>query len=580
MSAKIPDTTLEEILRRSDMAAILGRYIQLRRSGRTFVALCPFHQEKSPSLHVDPEKGLWHCFGCKEGGSVFQFVMKIEGLNFREAALKLAAEVGVEVEISEEASREDSERDRALNLLERVATYYHELLLRSPLGQPGRDYLAEREISRETAERFRLGWAPDGGQALVRKLEQAGFTRREALDCGVLVERSSGVRDLLRARLVFPIADTQGRVLAFGGRTLGDAQPKYLNSPESTLYSKRMHLYGMHLARGPISRGDEAILVEGYFDVVSLHQAGVPRAVASLGTALTPDQATLLRRYTRTAVLAYDADRAGEQATLKGAEVLEEAGLRVLVARMPDGEDPDSLSRQGPEAVAEVIRKAVGVIDFQMDRLERTMDLASPEGKEDFVREVLPAIGRIRDSARRDAYVRRLAYRTGTSEERLHWRLRRGGGAPEPSRRKRRALDVEERLLHLCATNPEWIEVVRESVSAEMISRQELRPLFAALLGMVGREEPVALHELLPHLEEEGMVSKLTEILAQEPLQSTAEDVRKLAAFIRDRALRERLEVLRKEVVPALDAGRLGLDDPLCQEYYQLRRHFHGRGAQ
>ncbi len=580
MSARIPDATVDEIVRRSDVVSLLGRYVQLRRSGRKYVALCPFHREKTPSLHVDPEKGLWHCFGCKVGGSVFNFVMLMEGLNFPEAVRKLGAEVGVAVEVSEEAAQEDSERARALNMLERVAGYYHELLLRSPLGQPGRDYLEARGISRETAERFHLGWAPDGGRALARKLGQAGFSAQEALDCGVLVERGGSPRDLLRARLVFPICDTQGRVLAFGGRALGDAQPKYLNSPESAWYSKRMHLYGLHLARGPISRGDEAILVEGYFDVVSLHQAGVPRAVASLGTALTPEQANLLRRYTHTAVLAYDADRAGEQATLKGAEILEEADLRVLVARMPEGEDPDSLARQGPEAVTAMIRSAVGLVDFQMDLLERTMDLSSPEGKEDFVREVMPAIGRIRDSVRQDAYIRRLAYRTGISEQRLHWRVRRGNRTPEPPRRGRRTLDVEERLLHLCATFPEWIPVVREIVSVEMVSKQEMRPLFAALLGLEGRTEPVPLREFLPYLQEEGMVSRLTEILAQEPLQSTHEDVRKLAESIRDQALRERLEALRQEVVPALDAGRLDPSDPLCQEYYQLRRHFHGRGTQ
>lgn len=580
MNSRIPEATVDEILRRCDLVDVMGRYVQLRRTGRKYVALCPFHQEKTPSLHVDPEKGLWHCFGCKVGGTVLTFVQMMEGLNFREVALKMAAEVGIQVEISREAAAEDSQRERAFNLLDRVAGYYHELLLRSPLGQPGREYLAERRISRETAERFRLGWAPEGGRALARKLEQAGFSTQESLEAGVLVERSSGLRDLLRHRLVFPICDTQGRVLAFGGRALGDAQPKYLNSPESAFYSKRMHLYGIHLARGPISRGDQAVLVEGYFDVVSLHQAGLPRAVASLGTALTPEQANLLHRYTRTAVLAYDSDPAGQQATLKGAEILEEAGLRVLVATMPEGEDPDSLARKDPGALTEQIAAAVGVVEFQMDCLQRRIDLSTPEGKEDFVREVLPSIGRIRDSARQDAYVRRLAYRTGISEQRLHWRLRRGGRKPEPARHRARVLDVEERLLHLCATNPEWIAVVRESISVEMISRQEMRPLFSALLGLGERTEPVTLAEFLPHLQEEGMVSRLTEILAQEPLQSTLEDVRKLAVSIRDRALRERLEVLREEVLPALDAGRLDLEDPLCQEYFQLRRHFHGRAMQ
>lgn len=578
MSARIPQATVDEIVRRSDMAAVLSRYTQLRRSGRKYMALCPFHQEKTPSLSVDPEKGLWHCFGCQEGGTVFDFVMKMEGLSFREAALRLAGEAGVVVEITEEATREDSERQRALNLLDRVAGYYHELLLRSPLGQPGRDYLASRGISRETAEKFRMGWAPDGGGSLLRKLAEGGFSVAEGLACGVLTDRGGSARDLLRARLVFPIADVQGRILAFGGRTLGDAQPKYLNSPETAWYSKRMHLYGLNHARGPISRADEAVVTEGYFDVVSLHQGGLPRAVASLGTALTEEQATLLRRYASKVVLAYDADRAGQAAAWKGGEILEDAGLRVLVARMPAGEDPDSLVRRG--AVEEVLSDSVGLVEFQMDRQAAGLDLSTPEGKEDFVREVLPAISRIRDSARQDAYIRRLAYRTGISEQKLHWRLGRGGRAPATrSRRPSLALEPELQLLRVLTGEPQWVSLVKETLTVEMTS-PHLQGVFGALLAMEGRTEAVTFHELLPHLAEEGMASKLTEILAQEPLQSTHEDVRKLAVSVRDRSLQERLDVLRKEVVPALEAGRLTSEDPLYQEYYRLERYFRGRGTQ
>lgn len=579
MSSRIPQTTLEEILRRSDMAAVLGRYTTLRRSGRKFMALCPFHNEKTPSMSVDVEKGLFYCFGCQESGSLFDFVMKMEGLSFREAALRLAADAGVVVEITEEASQEDSERQRALNLLDRVAGYYHELLLRSPLGQAGRDYLASRGISRETAEKFRLGWAPEGGGSLLRKLSESGFSVAEGIACGVLTDRSGGARDLLRARLVFPIADVQGRVLAFGGRAMGDAQPKYLNSPETSWYSKRMHLYGLNHARGAISRADEAIVTEGYFDVVSLHQGGVPRAVASLGTALTEEQATLLRRYASKAVLAYDADRAGQAAAWKGGEILEDAGLRVSVARMPAGEDPDSLVRRG--AVEEVLADSVGLVEFQMDRMAAGVDLSTPEGKEDFVREVLPAISRIRDSARQDAYVRRLAYRTGISEQKLHWRLGRAGsrGPAARTRRAPLALEPELALLRVLANEPQWATAVNEVLTLDVVS-PPLRGVYAALLAMNGRSEPVTFHELLPHVAEEGMASKLTEILAQEPLQSTHEDVRKLAISIRDRSLQERLDVLRKEVVPAIEAGRLTSEDPLYQEYYRLRSYFDRRGKQ
>lgn len=571
---------LQEILRRSDMAAVVGRYVRLRRQGRRLVGLCPFHSEKTPSFSIDPERGLFHCYGCHEGGTLFQFLARMEGISFPEAVQRLAREVGVQVELSGEASRQDSERERGLGLLEWVAGYYHEMLLDSPLGRAGLEYLQGRGISRAMVERFRLGWAPEGGQALVRQLASAGYSAAEGIRCGVLKDQGGRPVDLLRGRLVFPISDVQGRVLAFGGRTLAaGVQPKYLNTPETPWYAKRQHLYGLNLARGPVSRAQEAVLVEGYLDVVSLHQAGIDRAVASLGTALTPEQASLLRRYASAVVLAYDSDRAGQMATVKGIEIVEAADLAARVAVLPAGEDPDSLVRRaGGPALEEVLEQARDVVTYYMERVGQRLELSSAKGKEQFKREVLPAVQRVRDPARRSAYAVRLARMVGASERVIEELVSPRGTpvAAAPRARPRSSLDMEERLFRLLATRPEWIGVVREVLVPEAISRDELRPLLSALLRMEGRQAPIGVEDLLPYIQDQGMIKRVSEVLVTEAPEATEQDVRKLAQDLHRRWLFRRYEELKREVVPAVEAGTMSPDDELYQEYRRLQRHLKG----
>lgn len=321
---KIPDETLNEILRRADMVAIVGRYTQLRKNGAAFLGLCPFHNEKTPSFRVNPERGAFMCFGCGEKGGLFQFMMKIESLPFPEVVRRLGHEVGVEIVVEESDDAETARRKRLLELLERCSHYYHELLVKSPLGKEALEYLYRRGLDKATIDRFRLGWAPTGGTALMQKLNSSGYRSEEGEEVGVLRERNGRYTDMLRARVIFPIFDIQDRVVAFGGRVLDDSQPKYLNSPETFIYSKRRNLYGLQLHRGEISKQDRALIVEGYLDVVSVSKVGIGIAVASLGTALTSEQSALLRRYTKNVTMAYDADRAGQNATVKGIELFED----------------------------------------------------------------------------------------------------------------------------------------------------------------------------------------------------------------------------------------------------------------
>ena len=577
--SRIPDQTIEQIMTRISIVEVVGRYVKLKRSGRRMVGLCPFHNEKTPSFGVDPERNLYYCFGCQAGGSVFNFLMEMEGLNFRQSVQKLGAEVGIEVVFTEDDSEEHESRKRLLELLERTAVYYHDLLFKSPLGKQGLEYCARRGLGRPIMEKFRLGWAPGDGKALAIKVKQAGYTEEDGVLAGVLRERGGKVQDTLRNRLVFPICDVQGRVVAFGGRVLGDGTPKYLNTPETEVYSKRHHLFGLSNHRGAISRAEKAVVAEGYLDVIAMSQVGVELGVASLGTALTEEQTRLLSRYTRDVILAYDADRAGQSATVKAIELFEQAGLRIFVATMAEGEDPDTLARDGgPQAVEALIEDAISVIDFAIRRAAGRFDLKTPEGKQDFSREVLPAIGRITDSVRRDAYLRRVASMMGVSEQRLGWKLQSQKTASSgPSRSpRRRALDSEETLLRICAVEPRWIAKVRERLAPNSFQRKDLRPLFQAVFEHEGREEPIGLQQLVGDIEDREAVVFVTELLAQEPPHTSEDDMEKLLRSVEQRSRQSRLEQLRQEVLRATAEGKLSSEDELYKEYLQLQQQLKG----
>ena len=574
----IPQEQIDEILRRADFVLIVGRYTQLKRQGGRFVGLCPFHNEKTPSFGVTPSRGVFKCFGCGEGGGLFQFLMKAEGTSFPETVVKLGEEVGVKVELESQDDPAIKRRKALLELLERTSHYYHELLMRSSVAEPALRYLDERGIDKKTMERFRLGWAPPSGQALAKKLEQGGYALQDGVAAGVLREKGGRYTDLMRGRIIFPIMDAHDKVLAFGGRVIDkESQPKYLNSPETELYSKRRHLFGLNVSRQAISKQDRALLVEGNFDVVSLHRVDVPIAVASLGTALTPEQAALLRKYTRNVVLAYDADRAGESATLKGIELFEQAGLRVAIAPMPPGEDPDSLARtSGKAGLESALENAIGVVDYLMDRWEKRLDLATPEGKEDFAREVLPAIEKIRDPVRRGAYMAKVADKLRVSEAKMEWKASSARQVVQRHRGRLDARQTEVGLLLVCLSNPEGMAWTLANLDPEQIQNERLKPIYRALfaLGDLGRLP--SWQDLEPHIEDPDALSDLTELLTREPVSSSLEDVEKHVKSIQGRHLKIREERLAREVVSLLEAGTLDPEDERVLELKRLRKLLKG----
>ncbi|MCB9665609.1 MAG: DNA primase [Alphaproteobacteria bacterium] len=362
--ARIPREIVEAIRDRTEIVEVVSRHVQLQRRGNSWVGLCPFHQEKTPSFHVVPSKAMYHCFGCHASGDVFRFLAEIEGLSFVEAVKELAGPAGVTIE-ERELSREerDNLRKRATlyDVLEEAATFFEAQLWTGPEGEQARAYLQRRDLSAELAREARVGWAPEGWTRTLDHLQRKGFPTGLVVEAGLAKPRpgGDGSYDAFRARVILPIRDDRGRVIAFGGRLLEGDGPKYINSPETKLYQKSHVLYGLDAARRAVGQADRVILVEGYFDVLSMHQAGFRETVATCGTSLTPEHVAKLRRLTRTVVVLLDADEAGTRAAERTLPLLEQAGIQGLRLQIPDAKDPDDLLReQGAEAMAGLLARA------------------------------------------------------------------------------------------------------------------------------------------------------------------------------------------------------------------------------
>lgn len=447
----ITSEVIAEVRSRASLLEVVSEHVVLKRAGKEHRGLCPFHAEKTPSFHVNPDKGIYKCFGCGEGGDVFAFVQKVKGLDFLDAVRELAQKYGVRLVDSAEERQEHDRRALILMLYQQAAEYYARLLRDPRQGAPARDYLRSRGVTDEVVERFKLGYAPNVWEGLLRYLTSVNKVSPQTLEHAGLVRRrpdSTTYFDLFRHRLMIPICDEQGRVIAFGGRTLGDDQVKYLNSPESPIYTKGHHLFAFHLAREAIKLQDSVIVVEGYFDAVIAHQYGFQNTVATLGTALTERQAKLLVRHTesRRVYLAFDADAAGEKAMERGVETLnqiaEGVGIELRVIRVPGGKDPDQCLRSaGPDGGAPAFSAAVNgaplLVDYELERAIAAVDLGTHTGRIEAAHAIVPILGQIKNAVARGEYVRQWALRIGVREEELLadvGQFRRWGGLTQKPR--------------------------------------------------------------------------------------------------------------------------------------------------
>jgi DNA primase len=417
-----PQSFIDDVRMHADIVRVVEEYVPLKKTGATYKGLCPFHGEKTPSFHVNREKGFFHCFGCHTGGDVFKFLELHEHMGFLDAVRHLASKFGVPIPEpvdSNEAKSDAVEREALLTVHERAVEYFRREL-DGDAGAGARRMLRDRKITSDTVKRLGLGYAPPSAEGLKTALSKAGLPLALLLRSGLVVERDSGQTvDRFRGRLIIPIARDSGSIVAFGGRALEpNQQPKYLNSPETPIYTKSRVLYGLSLTKGDIRRLGYAILVEGYFDFAQLLQAGIGPVVASCGTALTPAQAHLLRRFTSKVILSFDPDTAGQSAAVRSCELLVSDGFEVNVAMLPPGEDPDAfVQRRGRDAYLDVLKKSQPYLEYLLDRTAADHDLSSDEGRRRFLGAMLAVAARIPDPAARDQFGDRLAHKARITEE-------------------------------------------------------------------------------------------------------------------------------------------------------------------
>ena len=491
----VTSEVIAEVRSRANLLEIISEFVVLKRAGKEHKGLCPFHSEKSPSFHVNQEKGIFKCFGCGEGGDVFAFVQKVKGLEFLDAVRDLAHRFHVPLVESEADKEKYDKRTAILLLYQQAAEYYRRLLNDSEVGRPAREYLLHRGISEEIIARFKLGYAPNVWDGLLRYLSSVNKVRGQTLEEAGLVRRrpdSSSYYDLFRNRLMIPIADADGRVIAFGGRAMADSEVKYINSPESPIYTKGQHLFGFHLAKEAIKAKDSVIVVEGYFDAIAAHQYGFNQTVATLGTALTDRQAKLLVRYTESkrVYLSFDTDPAGERAMERGVETLnqiaEGIGIELRVIRVPGGKDPDECLRSvdtdaGPDGFRKAIEHAPLLIDYQLERAIGSVDLKSHMGRIEGARRVVPILSQIKNSVGRGEYIRQWALRLRIREEELlsdvvQFRRQSGFGTHQTSRIDRGGVPSSKNLLR-----SGYLEAERQLLALFLLSRDDYERAWSAL---------------------------------------------------------------------------------------------------
>lgn len=432
----IPEETIENIRESNDIVDVISEYVALNKRGKNYVGLCPFHKEKTPSFSVVQDRQIFHCFGCGEGGNVITFIMKYHNIGFVDALKMLADRANIV--IPDNYAGVDNEkaelRKSLLKIVREAARYFYKMLQTNPNGL---DYLKKRGIGSDIIRKFGLGFAPEGWDGLIRYLKYKGYTEEMMEKAGLVIKKSgSGYYDRFRNRVMFPVFDVRNRIIGFGGRVLDDSKPKYLNSPETLIFNKGHNLYGLNFAVEQ-NNDRKIIIVEGYMDAIALHQFGISNAVASLGTALTREQAKLLKRYCDEVIICYDADTAGQAATLRGLDILSEAGCKVSILRIPKGKDPDEYVRaEGADAFKKCMDESMSLIEYKIRRKSEAFDTSTTEGKIGFIKSCADVLSGVGDPVVVDAYVAKLSNETGISASALY---------EEMSRRQASGQNIEDK---------------------------------------------------------------------------------------------------------------------------------------
>ena len=410
---------IDEIRNSNDIVDIISQYVILKRSGRNFFGLCPFHKEKTPSFSVSPDKQIFHCFGCGAGGNVIHFISKIENVDFKESLEILADRVGIKLPTLE--NNVDSKRlelkEKVYEINKLVATYYHETLYK-PQAKPAQEYVKKRKLDNKTLKEFCIGYA-ENANVLYKMLKEKGFTEEEILASDLVIKKGNSYVDRFKNRLIFPIQDIRNRFIAFGGRVLDNSLPKYINSPENIVYSKARNLYGLNVAKNTKTR--KLIIVEGYMDTVSLHQRGIDNVVASCGTALTEAQGRLLRKYAEKVIISYDSDSAGQAATLRGLEILNNLGCDIRILQMEGAKDPDEyVIKYGNGRFNDLVENAISLVEFKIKVLKKGLNIENTNDKIKFMNEIAKILGGVDNKIEQEIYIDKISSDYNISKEAIY----------------------------------------------------------------------------------------------------------------------------------------------------------------
>ena len=602
--ALISEDKIAEIRDRAPVADVIGNYVALKKSGNSLRGLCPFHNEKTPSFYVHPNRGFYHCFGCKASGDVFSFLMHVEGKTFPEVARDLADQTGVELPVHDpqreaEHQRRKKESERLASLMEAATEFYCGQLREHQDAGIARAELAKRGISDESVRNFRLGYAPHGWDSLVRFLERTGSSPADAEAVGLIVSRRSGRGhyDRFRHRLMFPIADVHGKVVAFSGRALEPApsmeaqeEPpaKYLNSPENQLYHKGEVLYGLHEGRVEIRREDSTILCEGNFDLVALHQAGFTNAVAPMGTAFTEAHAKLIKRFAPKIFFLFDGDEAGRKAVREAHGILNKAGLFSHVVTLPQGADPDSFLReQGADALRARVTNAPTIIEYLIDDASGRAE-PDPHSKAEAIAKLGPILARVESPIERGLYVERVARKFGITDlAPVRRELRRGlGRGNERSRTPRDAVqqwiapgvsELQSKLISVVIDQPALIQDEEAQKLPSLLTNKDLRAIFDSILRMVDSQGSLEVTALLEELEDNQLRPWLEEQLAVQ--RHSLAEARQIFCdglpLLEQQNIERELPYLQQRIVEARRVGDDALAAGLTREFVELSRSAH-----
>ena len=523
------DDFVDKLRGQTDIVAVVSEYVPLKKKGRNYWGCCPFHQEKTPSFSVAPDKGFFYCFGCQAGGDAFRFLMRVENIGFGEAVKLLAQKMNIPVpekECSESERQRDREREEILRANELARDFFHGCLTNAPLGKPALAYLVERGLSLEQMTEFRLGFSPDAWDKLSTALQGRGVAPDILVKAGLSIPRpQEGIYDRFRNRIMFPIEDIRGRVIGFGGRVMDNTQPKYLNSPETVVFNKRTVLYNISRAYRAIKEAGHAIVVEGYMDAIALAGNGIANVVASLGTSFTPEQSRLILHYASEIVFAYDSDSAGQNATLRALSIVRSSGAVVKVASFPDGKDPDEVvRRQGAAAVRERIAVAAGLLDFQMDRVLGESDYSDLAGKVAVVGKAVPYLAMSDSAVEVDAHIARLAEKLGIDENSIRSELRRQRGQknnfPPVTVHMRRSANskqvlAEDFVLRQGLEQPERFASIQASLVPEHFQSGPRKNLAEAIWRSYAEGKTPRAEELIQTMDDDA-VQLVSRLLLQE----------------------------------------------------------------